>query len=99
MEKRDLLTKKYYNGDYILNDLVNSEEIEFKNMRGLKLKGVWQNDSLVAGGPFVSYFLIDRDTLYVIDAVLFNPGKRKSDYFTTLEVIMNSFQIFKSDND
>lgn len=93
MEKRDLLTEKYYNGDYILSDLASSEEIEFKNMRGLKLKGVWQNDSLVAGGPFISYFLIDNDTLYIIDGLLFNPGKRKSDYFTTLEVIMNSFRL------
>jgi len=97
IEKRDALTAKYYNGDYILNDMVSSEEIEFKDMKGLKLKGVWQNDSLVAGGPFISYFLIDEDTLYVIDAVLFNPGKRKSDYFTTLEVIMNSFQIIRDE--
>ncbi|MGB3341530.1 MAG: DUF4837 family protein [bacterium] len=95
IEKRNALTAKYYNGDYILNDLVNSEKIEYKDMKGLKLKGVWQNDSLVAGGPFISYFLTDDDTLFIIDAVLFNPGKRKSDYFTTLEVIMNSFQLVK----
>ncbi len=95
LEKRDALTSKYYNGDYVLTDLVNSEEIEFKNMKGLKLEGVWQNDSLIAGGPFISYFLTDGDTLFIIDGVLFNPGKRKSDYFTTLEVIMNSFQIVR----
>jgi hypothetical protein len=95
MEKRNALTAKYYDGDYILNDLVNSEEIEYRDMKGLKLRGVWQNDSLIAGGPFISYFLTDGDTLFVIDAVLFNPGTRKSDYFTTLEVIMNSFQLVK----
>lgn len=95
LEKRDLLTEKYYNGDYVLSDLVNSENIEFKDLKGIKLKGVWQNDSLIAGGPFISYFLTDGDTLYIIDGVLFNPGKRKSDHFTMLEVIMNSFQLVK----
>jgi len=98
IEKRNALTNEYYNGDYVLEDLVTSEEIEFKDMKGIKLKGVWQNDSLVAGGPFISYFLTIEDTLYIIDGVLFNPGKRKSDHFTTLEVIMNSFQIVKPKN-
>lgn len=98
IEKRDALTDEYYNGDYVLEDLVTSEEIEFKDMKGITLRGVWQNDSLVAGGPFISYFLIDEDTLYVIDGMLFSPGKRKSDHFTIIEVIMNSFHLIKAGN-
>lgn len=98
IEKRDELTDKYYSGDYVLEDLVTSEEIEFKDMKGIKLRGVWQNDSLVAGGPFISYFLIDEDTLYVIDGMLFSPGKRKSDHFMIIEVIMNSFHLVKAEN-
>ena len=62
-------------------------------MKGIRLNGVWQNDSLVAGGPFLSYFLTQNDTLYVIDGMLFHPGERKSDYLTKIEVIMNSFRI------
>ncbi|HEC78327.1 MAG TPA: DUF4837 family protein [candidate division WOR-3 bacterium] len=91
--KRNSLTGKYYDGDYILEELTDIEKIEFKNMKGIRMKGVWQNDSLVAGGPFLSYFLTHRDTLYVIDGLLFNPGERKSEYFTTLEVILNSFEL------
>jgi hypothetical protein len=98
LDKRDSLTEKYYNGDYILRDLTYSEKIEFKDMTGLRLKGVWQNDSLVAGGPFISYFLTKNDTLYVIDGMLFNPGERKSDYFTVLEVILNSFELRSNKN-
>jgi len=94
LDKRDSLTKRYYNGDYLLRDLTSSEKIEFKGMTGLRMIGVWQNDSLVAGGPFISYFLTKHDTLYVIDGMLFNPGERKSDYFTNVEVILNSFEIF-----
>ncbi len=94
LNKRDSLTKRYYNGDYLLRDLTSSEKIEFKGMTGLRLIGVWQNDSLVAGGPVISYFLIKNDTLYVIDGMLFNPGERKSDYFTNVEVILNSFRMF-----
>jgi len=96
IDKRNTLTKEYYNGDYILNDLTNAEKIEFKDLKGIRLKGVWQNDSLVAGGPFISYFLTNKDSLYVMDGILFHPGERKSDYFTTLEVILNSFEIINT---
>jgi hypothetical protein len=91
--KRDTLTREYYNGDYILQELTHAEPIEFKDMNGMRLRGVWQNDSLVAGGPFISYFLKRGDTLRVLDAILFHPGERKSDFLTTLEVILNSFQV------
>jgi hypothetical protein len=91
--KRNLLTKKYYNGDYVLKELTVAENIEFHAMKGIRLRGVWQNDSLVAGGPFLSYFLTGNDTLYIIDGIIFHPGERKSDYLTKIEVIMNSVNI------
>lgn len=94
--KRDSLTERFYDGDYILKELTIAEPIEFAELRGIKLKGVWQNDSLVAGGPFLSYFLTDGNTLYVLDGIVFNPGERKSDYFTKIEVIMNSFSLIRS---
>lgn len=90
---RNKLTNKYYHGDYILTDLTTTAKIEFKEMQGMRIKGVWQNDSLVAGGPFLSYFLTRKDTLYIIDAMLFSPGERKSEFFTALEVILNSFEV------
>jgi len=93
LNKRDELTYRYYNGDYILRDLTTVDPIEFKGLNGSRVKGVWQNDSLVAGGPFLSYFFIFKDTLYAIDGLLFNPGERKSDHFTALEVILNSFEL------
>jgi hypothetical protein len=94
--KRDSLTAQYYNGDYILKELVSVEPIEFADLRGIRLKGVWQNDSLIAGGPFLSYLLSDGDTLYVIDGIVFNPGERKTDYLTKIEVIMNSLNLIRS---
>jgi hypothetical protein len=94
--KRDSLTDRYYNGDYILQELTYLEPIEFAGMNGLRMRGVWQNDSLIAGGPFLSYFLTDGDTLYVIDGIVFNPGERKTDYLTTIEVIMNSLRLIRS---
>jgi len=99
LAKRDTLTEKYYNGDYILEELTQAEPIEFKDMSGIRLRGVWQNDSLVAGGPFISYFLKRGDTLRVLDAILFYPGERKSDFLTTLEVILNSFEITETSPD
>lgn len=96
LAKRDSLTGKYYNGDYVLKELTVSEPIEFAGFKGIRLRGVWQNDSLVAGGPFLTYFLADNDTLYVIDGIVFNPGERKTDYLTKMEVIMNSFNLIRS---
>jgi hypothetical protein len=95
LAKRDSLTARYYDGDYILQELTTAEPIEFANMRGIRLRGVWQNDSLVAGGPFLSYFLKSGDSLYVIDGIVFNPGERKTDYLTMIEVIMNSFRLIR----
>ncbi len=93
LAKRDSLARRFYAGDYILAELTVSEPIEFAGLKGIRLRGVWQNDSLVAGGPFISYFLGDRDTLYVIDGLVFNPGERKTDHLTRMEVIMNSLRI------
>lgn len=93
LEKRNELTTRFYNGDYILRDFTTVDPIEFNEMNGLRIKGVWQNDSLVAGGPFLSYFFLYQDTLFALDGLLFNPGERKSDYFTILEVILNSFEL------
>ncbi len=90
---RNNLTRKYYNGDYVLKDLSYTDPIEFKDLKGIRVKGVWQNDSLVAGGPFISYFFNKNDSLYIIDGMLFNPGERKSDYYAILEVILNSFSL------
>jgi hypothetical protein len=89
---RNDLTKKYYHGDYLLKNMTRSEPIEFNNLKGIRLQGVWQNDSLVAGGPFRTYFLTEGEKLHVIDGILFLPGERKTDYFTRIEVLMNSFK-------
>ncbi len=88
---RNDLTRQYYDGDYALKNLSYTDPIEFKYLKGIRIKGIWQNDSLVAGGPFISYFFNRNDSLYVIDAMLFNPGERKSDFYAALEVILNSF--------
>ncbi len=90
IKKRNELTQKYYNGDYVLKELTTVEPIEFQDMKGFRIRGVWQNDSLVAGGPFLSYFLTNNNSLYVIDGMLFLPGERKTDYIMGLEVMMNS---------
>ncbi|MEO0185162.1 MAG: DUF4837 family protein [candidate division WOR-3 bacterium] len=92
IEKRNALTKRYYNGDYVFKELTTVEPVEFLDMKGLRIRGVWQNDSLVAGGPFLSYFLKKNDSLYVVDGILFLPGERKTDYIMGIEVMMNSFK-------
>ena len=94
--KRDSLTARFYNGDYVLEELTSAEPIEFAGLRGIRVKGVWQNDSLIAGGPFLAYFLSDGETLHILDGIVFNPGERKTDHLTKIEVIMNSFSLIRS---
>lgn len=91
--RRDEITRLFYNGDYALQELTVAEPIVFHEQQGLRLRGVWQNDSLVAGGPFITYFLTHDDTLYVLDALLFLPGQRKTEYLTGLEVLLNSYAV------
>jgi hypothetical protein len=90
---RNVLTKKYYHGDYILKDMVRAEPFELGNLKGIRLQGAWQNDSLVAGGPFLAFFVTDSLNLHVIDGALFLPGERKTDYFKRVEVLLNSFKL------
>lgn len=92
IKKRDELTRRFYAGDYVVRGTMTSSQVSFQGKPALRLQGIWQNDSLVAGGPFVTYLFSDRDTLYMVDAILFLPGERKTEAFIKLDIALNSFQ-------
>lgn len=92
IKKRNELTRRFYHGDYVVNGTTISSPVSFQGKSALRLQGVWQNDSLVAGGPFVTYFFPAGDTLCIVDGILFLPGERKTEMFIKLDIALNSFQ-------
>jgi hypothetical protein len=59
----------------------------------LKIRGVWQNPKLVAGGPFVSYCFNYQNRFYYLDGMVFNPGKHKLDNQNQIDVILQTFEL------
>jgi hypothetical protein len=94
---RDSLTQIYYDGDYIYQGDkvgIQRKEVEFNGQYAIRLDGVWQNDNYTAGGPFRSYgFYSETDNrLYLIDMLVFRPGKRKWSFMRQLDGIAHTFR-------
>lgn len=92
---RDSLTQIFYNGDYVERTLSVFKEWKFKNYKGYRLEGVWQNEKFTIGGPFVSYVFNTDNRFYFIDAIVFEPGKKKLSFLNQMEVILLTFQPLK----
>ncbi len=97
LETRARLAKKYYSGDEVYQDdniKVREEVVNFLDRYAIKLEGIWQNDSLVAGGPFRSYgFYNESDQrLYLIDGSVYAPDERKWPYLRHLDIVAHTFR-------
>ncbi len=94
---RDRMANMFYEGDAIVQEDTYIKETEFRGQRTRKLVGVWENDSLLVGGPFRSYAVHrpETSTLYFIDIAVMAPGKNKKPYLDQLEVIAGTFTVMK----
>lgn len=100
---RDSLTAQFYEGDFVIKELCRADTIQFQfssftypemiKVLALRIKGVWQNEDLVAGGPFVSYCFNYQNRFYYIDGMAFNPGKHKLDNLNQLDVILQTLEL------
>jgi len=90
---RDSLTMRFYDGDFVYQLLTRAETTLFNNVVAMKLIGVWQNNEIIVGGPFISYGFNNNHQFYFIDGVLFNPGKKKLDNLNQLDAIIHTFKI------
>jgi len=88
---RDSLARRYYDGDRIERASLQADTIEFLGGACLRLSGVWQNDKEVMGGPFVTYCFNNQGRLFMIDGLVYDPGKKKLDALLQAEVIVRSF--------
>lgn len=92
---RDSLTAQFYEGDFVVKELAQVDTVRFLDVLALKIKGVWQNNQLNAGGPFVSYCFNYENNFYYIDGMVFNPGKHKLDNQNQMDVILQTFELKK----
>ncbi len=97
---RDSLTQQFYEGDFVVKELCQADTVRFQfftaetvAVLALKIRGVWQNQNLVAGGPFVAYCFNYQNRFYFLDGMAFNPGKYKLDNLNQLDVILQTFEL------
>lgn len=95
---RDSLTAKYYEGDFVYKPYTRAETTLFNNIWAIKLIGVWQNNKLTAGGPFISYGFNYNNRFYFIDGMVFHPGKKKLDNLNQLNAILHTFNVSGKEN-
>jgi len=70
---RDSLTARIYQGDLVVRDYVYSFSENLGGISALKVYGIWKNDSLVVGGPFLLYAFNKDGKFYLIDVGVFAP--------------------------
>lgn len=88
---RDRLTKRFYDGDSLDRSAVLVDTIEFMGMPCLRLRGVWQNQRQVMGGPFVLYAFNHQERFFLLDGMVFNPGEKKLSSLFQVEAIIRTF--------
>jgi hypothetical protein len=88
---RDRLTGRYYKGDSIDPLFTTVDTVEFLSRPATRLRGVWRNEKTTIGGPFVTYAFEYQDRFYMVDGLLFEPGKKKLDHLLQVEAVVRSF--------
>ncbi len=90
---RDSLTSVYYQGDRVNRDFVSSFTDDLDGMSVFKVYGLWKNDSLMAGGPFVLYAFNRDGRFYMLDAGVFAPeNENKVNLILRMEGILRTLK-------
>ncbi len=88
---RDRLTGSFYNGDSVDRSEVMVDTIDFLGVPALRVRGVWQNQKEVIGGPFVLYAFNYQNRFFMLDGVVYNPGEKKLSNLLQVEGIIRTF--------
>lgn len=92
---RNRMAREYYQGDIVVDEDLIMDTVDFNGQSAQKLTGLWQNDSLVVGGPFRLYAIRDslNNKVRFIDIAVMAPGKLKKPFLDQLEVIAHTFRL------
>ena len=66
----------------------------------LRMYGLWYHEEQAQGGPFVTYAFYDKvsDRSFVIDMLVFYPGRKNTDYIRFLELMARTFRTTEAEN-
>ena len=85
---------KFYNNDILfLKKYRNISRDKIGNFDAIKLEGLWEHNSDVKGGPFISYFFYDTNLkkLFHINLLVYNPGRKKLPSLLQLEIMSKTY--------
>jgi len=88
---RDSLAGMFYDGDSIDPEFLRVDTISFLAGPCLRLSGVWRNERETIGGPFVNYSFNFQGRFYMLDGLVFDPGKKKLDHLVQVEAVVRTF--------
>jgi hypothetical protein len=88
---RDRLTRMYYGGDIIEPGYLELDTIQFLGRPAVRMQGVWQNEESAIGGPFVTYSFNYMGRFFMVDGLVFNPGRKKLDQLFQVEAMVSTF--------
>jgi hypothetical protein len=91
--KRDEIGARFYKGDRIAGEGMETSETVIDGKPGIKISGLWENPESVAGGPFRCYAIVDRTagTVFVVDGAVYAPGIEKEPYLRQVDLIVQTF--------
>lgn len=101
VHKRDSFMKAYLfgplEGSYMATDTsyVVSQDIAVRGKYAQEVKGLWEMEGAVMGGPFVSHVRVDEKNQRVIvaEAFVYSPGRKKRDIMRRMEAALYTLQL------
>ena len=74
---------------------VFTERVNFNGNFAVEARGLWAISDKSAGGPFVSYTLVDEVTqkLYYVEGYVYAPGTKKKKLLREVEAIISTFKL------
>jgi len=94
VQERNRLGKVHYGGNIVEERYFFPHRTTFLGRPALITSGLWGDDDPVTGGPFKNYTFFDSRSrrIYMIDAAVFNAGKKKLSLLQHLEIIAHTFR-------
>ncbi len=90
---RDEIGEKYYEGDRVSALELSASPAEFAGRQALEVRGLWENQAKVAGGPFHCWAFYEptHRAVFLVDVAVFAPGMDKVPHLRRLEIVAQTF--------
>jgi hypothetical protein len=73
---------------------IATKRVNFNGLFAVEARGLWKISDGSAGGPFVSYTIVDEGTqmLYYVEGYVYSPGTKKKKLVREVEAILSTFR-------